>query len=121
MNPLLFTAAASYFVRHWRGQLSLATSALLNGIVGYFILLFGSFAVSQLLSPAMMSSSAFIAPVVIAFTAWFLWAAVGIVRCALRIIRSDDKAIWVRLLGVITLIGVAYIAVLMAQDLWRFF
>ena len=77
-----------YIIAHWRGELSLAQSFLVNGVVGYFVLTagfigFGLFFVSR----------TYIYAGFIGICVWQIWAAVGIARCALRMFREPGATL----------------------------
>ena len=97
---------------HWRGDLSLAKSALLNGLLVYLVL------VSTLaVAGPFIQSQSFVFLGLLMFGIWGVWAVVGIARCAAGIIFSRRSKTIHRALGVFTLIGVIAFVVITANDL----
>ena len=100
----------AYILAHWRGQLSLARSFLLNGLVAYIVLVFGLLALQQLITSIYFYYACFVIIIV-----WEIWAAVGILRSARRVWRAPDPTyphpaalrIFILLAGAITIAAVA--------------
>jgi hypothetical protein len=76
-----------YFLAAWRGELSLLTAILANGIGG-----FAAFVVLGLLS-AMTGIKAAVYAVIILYLVWLLWAFIGIVRSAARLARTGRSMV----------------------------
>ncbi|TMJ27051.1 MAG: hypothetical protein E6G95_12070 [Alphaproteobacteria bacterium] len=72
-----------YVVAHWRGELPLAKSFLVNGLLGFLVLGLGLPGLGQLLP-----YQAFNYVAVFIWFVWEIWAAVGIVRCVFRTFRE---------------------------------
>jgi hypothetical protein len=100
-----------YILAHWRGQLSLALSFLVNGVLGYIVLLTvligGSHATH---------SKAFDYAGIGVFAAWLIWALVGILRCVVRLLREPHSALQ-RALAVLVAAVVAIVLYDMVGDL----
>jgi hypothetical protein len=75
-----------YLVAHWRGELSLAKSFLVNGLLFLVVL---SFAVPGL--GLVIGSKAFDYVLLAIWLIWEIWAFVGIFRCALRTFRETSS------------------------------
>jgi hypothetical protein len=73
-----------YLVAHWQGELSLATSFWLNGVLAYAVLLAIVLGLRSYLP---------IYPALAVFLAFSGWACVGVTRSALRIVRSSQESI----------------------------
>ena len=77
----------AFLLAHWRGELSLRQSFLLDGLAAYVVLVFGLLALQEVFT----SIYVFYASFVIVFM-WVIWAAVGILRSALRVWRAPDPS-----------------------------
>ncbi len=75
----------AYLLAHWRGELSLRQSFLLNGLLAYIVLVFGLLALQEIFITIYL----FYASFVIVFM-WEIWAAVGIFRSAHRVWHAPD-------------------------------
>jgi len=98
----------SYLMRHWRGQQHVALALFVNGLLGCIVIILAwDFVINS--TPASWSQQVLWANLAV-FWAWFLWAAVGIMRSALRALREPNK--WVSkavaVLAFITVLGSAY-------------
>ena len=102
-----------YLVAHWRGELSLAKSALLNGVLLYVTLII---VVVGLPDVTGIQALGFVGMAV--FAAWYIWAMVGIVRCSIKAVSSGDSSKIRRTFGVLTLIGCAAVLVFTVKDLY---
>ena len=109
-----------YFLAHWRGELSLTKSALLNGLIAYLILVSAFLGGFQFIP-----YKGFVYFVVAVFIGWTFWAVVGIVRCALRIISSKHPSRLHRVLATFAAIVAAICAlaflVVTAEDVFYLF
>lgn len=77
-----------YVVAHWRGELSLVKSFLVNGVLAYVVL---ALAIPGL---ALVAASKAVAYVLVpVWPIWEIWAVVGIVRCALRTFREPRSTL----------------------------
>jgi len=103
---------AQYAVAHWRGQLSLAISALANGLVLYFVLVLVLVALGEWIS-------IYVGLVIIGL--WFIWAAVGILRCSARLVRSESSGIVAKIAAMTAVAGVLAFVFFSARDLARMF
>src|SRR5262245_25106838 len=102
-----------YLLAHWRGELSLTKSTLLNGVVVYLVLVSAFVGAGQFIQ-----SQAFVyfgLAILIGFT---IWAAVGIVRCAFKIIFSNHSTILRRLVAAVAVLCVLAVVIVSAQDLF---
>ena len=104
----------NYFATHWKGELSLPKSALLNGLVAYLVLVLALVFFGQL-----FSSSIFLAVGLSVFGLWLGWALVGIARCSIRIAQEPDSSLLRRASGVLGLLGVIVVIALSASDVWN--
>ena len=75
----------AYLAAHWRGELSLRLSFLVNGLAAYVVLVFGLLALGQIITSIYFFYLSFAIIVV-----WEIWAAVGILRSARRVWRAPD-------------------------------
>jgi hypothetical protein len=105
----------SYFIAHWRGEHSLAKSVLLNGLLSYLALTAALVYVGR----NVLTSQAFVYSGMAMFLAWFVWASVGISRCAIRIARSSDSSLPRKILAVLALIGLIAAVITAANDIWN--
>jgi hypothetical protein len=110
---------ARYVVEHWRGQMPLFWSFLVNG-VGFYILL-----VSALLGfNAIINSSSTTNPVVFwtlvaLFGCGMVWSFVGIARASWRALREPTVGIVKKGFAVIFMVGVALIVMVVVSDIAR--
>jgi hypothetical protein len=72
-----------YILAHWRGELSMARSFLVNGVLGFVVLGLGVPGLGQLIT---LRDFVYVGMAV--WIAWEIWAVVGIVRCAFRVFRK---------------------------------
>ncbi len=100
----------SYIVSHWRGRQSLTRSTIINGLVAY-LLLVGVLVASQ--PPAYFGLGVLFV--------WWLWASVGIFRCAKRLVSSPDSTLGLKVAGFVALAGLLLATVYVARDLIRLF
>lgn len=110
-------ASLDYARRHWRGELSLTKSLLLNGVVGYVLIL--------LLGGPMVliggNSAAVTLSYMVIFLIWSIWAGVGISRCALLELTSKGHSWLSRTWAALALCTVAYFCAYAAYDVWKLF
>ena len=100
-----------YFLAHWRGQLSLAQSFLVNGVLGYIVL------IALLVGGSRgIASRAFDYAGIAVFAAWQIWSIVGILRCVLRHFREPHSVIQ-RVLAVLVLAVMAIVIYGIVTDL----
>jgi hypothetical protein len=88
---------AKYFLAHWRGELSLAVSILVNGLLFYIILVAALVLVGQALN-----STTFNYVAALIFAVWTIWALVGIIRSALKL--SNSLLARIMSIGALTLV-----------------
>lgn len=103
-----------YFIAHWKGQLSLAKSFLLNGLLAYLVLIICLVALGTVLT-----SQVFVFLGLAIFSVWAVWASVGIVRCSLRLLSSSDTGAVIRVLAGLAIWIVVISVGYAAYDLWR--
>lgn len=115
-----------YIIAHWRGELGLARSFILNGIVLYLLLVVGGGAVGlfiEHLSPRtfgiLNGSQPVVFALLAAFMACMVWACVGILRCGVRYVFDRSKLPAYRLGGMIAVVGVLLVAYFTAEDLYN--
>jgi hypothetical protein len=75
-----------YVFAHWRGELSIVRSFMVNGVLGFFVLALALPGLGQLIT-----SLAFVYVGMAVWIAWEVWAVVGIVRCAFRVFREPQR------------------------------
>ncbi len=100
-----------YILAHWRGQLSLAQSFLVNGVLGYVVLIALFVGGSQAID-----SRAFDYAGIGVFAAWQIWSIVGILRCVLRHFREPHSVIR-RVLAMLVLAAMAIVIYEIVNDL----
>lgn len=93
-----------YVTRHWRGDLSLTLSALVNGLIGYVLAVCVVVTLGNIFPGKVVLLLG-----TVAFAAWFLWALVGISRCVWKILKNDSKGVVKKVVAVA--IGAALIVV----------
>ena len=77
----------AYLLAHWRGELSLRRSFLVNGLLAYVVLVFSLLVLQEIITSIHFFYASFVLIIV-----WEIWAAVGILRSALRIWRAPDPS-----------------------------
>lgn len=95
----------NYFLAHWRGELSLVKSFLVNGVLAFIVLGMAFPALGLLIR-----SQIFVYIGLFVLMLWEVWAVVGIVRSAFRTLREPRSTLgpfWARR-------GFAVIAVLLS-------
>jgi hypothetical protein len=97
-----------YTIAHWRGDLSLATSFWLNGVVGYFALL--------ALVVGLRAYIPILAGMVV-FVIVMVWACVGIARSALHVVRSPRETITRKFKAYMALAVVLVVVLVSAADM----
>ena len=105
-----------YLLAHWRGELSLTKSTLLNGAIVYLTLVFAFLGAGQYIK-----SPAFIYFGLVVFVGWVVWAVVGIVRCAFKIIFSNHSTTLRRVVAIVAVLCAFAAAIASAQDLFYLF
>jgi hypothetical protein len=75
-----------YIVAHWRGEQSLARSFLVNGLLGFIVVPLVFVALGYVIR-----AEAFVYVGFCLILVWLVWAAVGIVRCAIAIFRRPSS------------------------------
>ena len=108
----MLESTTRYVAGHWRGDHSLARSVLLNGLLIYLVLVVALVSLGQLIT-----AQWFLFLGLAVFLVCGIWAAVGIVRCALRITISADATLFNRLLAVASIVAVSAAIVLAVFDL----
>ena len=95
----------NYFLAHWRGELSLVKSFLVNGLLAYIVLGMAFPGLGLLIRSQFNVYIGFFVLML-----WEVWAVVGIVRSAFRTFREPRStlgAFWARR-------GIAVVAVLLS-------
>jgi hypothetical protein len=77
-----------YVVAHWRGELSLVRSFLVNGLLVLVVLMFALPGLGLV-----FTSQTFVHVGLGTFIVWEIWVAVGIFRCALRTFRGPRSTL----------------------------
>jgi hypothetical protein len=103
-----------YLLAHWRGEQSMLIALLINGVLGYFVVVAVMFGISELVPAGMILGFALSA-------VWMIWASVGIIRCALKRYIPASQPPWRRLIGLLVTGLVAVVYILTLGDLWYFF
>jgi hypothetical protein len=104
---------AKYFRAHWRGELSLAISLLVNGLLFYIVLVAALVLVGQA-----SNSQAFVYVALAVFAAWTIWALVGIFRSA---IKQPGSSFFRRIISVAAITLVFIVSVVIMRDLVMLF
>ncbi len=122
--PTLPTASAApikrkgnYFVRHWRGDLSLGVSYWLNGLLAYLLVAILAGFVVGLKETAGLKATA--AAVILLYTfaiALSVWQIVGIWRSSSNHVRRGGLAVWATLAKVAVVLGILNLASTVASD-----
>ena len=100
-----------YIVAHWRGELSLLKSTVLNGLLLYALL------VSTLVSGSeLFRSPAYVYIGATVFMAWNVWAIVGIYRCALSVLRAGNTPTYKKLIATFVLVVVGVVVWFVVKD-----
>lgn len=101
------TIATKYLISHWRGEHGLIWGVLVNGLMGYLLVL-AIFVVLDWL----FSSNLPILSGVIWLLVFLIWAGVGLMRSAIASLRDKAGAKHHKLIavGIIFLVGVAFLA-----------
>ncbi len=113
LPPPLPPPPRNYFVRHWRGELSLPKSYWLNGLLGGFIVGVAITAVS--LAVHSRSEAQPVVWLVTLIATWVvvalftMWQAIGVWRSATNY-RASEKYFWGGLAKIVTVIGVLNLA-----------
>lgn len=92
-------AVFRYIVAHWRGEQNLALSCFVNGLVGYLVML----SPLMLLQFGLHSILGII--YIVAFSAWVIWALVGVLRGGWRVLRGPRNSLLRRAMGALALAG----------------
>jgi hypothetical protein len=87
-----------------------------NGLAAYIILVVGFVSIGQF-----VRSQLFVIVGMLAFLLWNVWAAVGILRCAMKTTVRSDATLVSRLFAVLAVICVIVGAVYAAWDVWSLF
>jgi hypothetical protein len=99
----------SWVVAHWRGQLSLFRSLILNGVVGGLVIVLSLPPLGAAIRFLALPSPGYLISAVVVLAAvslYAVWAVVGILRCSLRVFRSPTSSRVEKLVGAGLLIGV---------------
>ena len=105
-----------YLFAHWRGDQPMLVATLINGVLGYFVVVAVMFGFSRL-TPGTTG----LAVSVVLSVVWAIWASVGIVRCALKRYIPAQQPAWRRLVGFVIVVLVVVVDVLLARDVWFIF
>ncbi len=105
-----------YLIAHWRGELSLTKSALFNGLLLYVAIIAAMSLIDMILPTGLNVYS-----VLAVFLPWTVWACVGIVRCAIKIVTASETPLFNKTIAVLILIIVIAVVVLTIRDFLHFF
>lgn len=107
VSPVIPKKRANYFVRHWRGELSLGVSYWANGLLATFLVLFAANTLVALQDSASLKLVAFLS-VVLYVTAIIasVWQMVGIWRSASNHVSRGGSSVWATLAKVAVVFGV---------------
>jgi hypothetical protein len=105
-----------YILAHWRGELSLTKSTLLNGVIAYLALVCAFLGAGQFIQ-----SQAFVYFGLVIFVGWMIWAVVGIVRCAFKINFLNHSTTLRRIAANVAVLCALAAAIAAAQDLFYLF
>jgi hypothetical protein len=115
-----------YILAHWRGELGLWKSSLVNGVLFYFVLLLASFLAIMAARTIFGDSTRHVAesPVVVyglvaMFVIGLVWSLVGAFRCGVRNATNKRNRTASRVGGVAVIIGVLAVAFFVARDVMR--
>jgi hypothetical protein len=108
----------NYIIAHWRGRLGLLQSLLLNGVVGYFVIIALLWGISA--TPAGSSRISVYAWAVV-LVLWSIWALVGIFRCGGRNAFGDPSSKVRRVGGVVAIVGAVLVGFFTAKDIYFLF
>ncbi len=98
----------SYLMKHWRGQHHVAWGLFVNGLLGCIVVML-AWEIVRDSTPLNWSQQVLWVNLAV-FWAWFLWAAAGILRSALRALREPNSWLTkaVAVLALIAVLGSAY-------------
>jgi hypothetical protein len=103
----------AYILRHWRGELSMPLAFLVNGVVGFAAINAMFFAVD-----ALSKHQAAVLAALTLSAVWLIWAAVGIARTGLRIVRTPGKSVLAKVMAVAAVAVTVLCFALAANDIW---
>ncbi|MFI5020689.1 MAG: hypothetical protein ACHQRJ_03410 [Alphaproteobacteria bacterium] len=105
---------ASYIRTHWRGEQSLMRTTFVNGIAAYLVVIIALVALGEL-----TTSSIVLYFGLGVFFVWWVWACVGVFRCAARAAFHRHSTLQRRIGGVAALIGVLLVSIFTLNDVIR--
>jgi hypothetical protein len=114
-----------YFViAHWRGELSLTKSFLLNFMLGYIILVTLLVVTGELLQSHVGTETParfhfYVGGII--FLVWFIWALVGVSRSSMKILRDGSSKLVRKGFAVLALVVIFAVFVISANDLRNLF
>ena len=104
--PVIKPKRANYFVRHWRGDLSLGVSYWANGFLGTFLVLLAASMVGALESEASLKLVAVLSLFVYATAiVGSVWQLVGVWRSASKHVLRGGSSVWAGLAKVAVVLG----------------
>ncbi len=114
--PVIPEKRANYFVRHWRGELSLGVSYWANGLLATFLVLFAANTLVALQDSASLKLVAFLS-VLLYVTAIIasVWQMVGIWRSASNHVSRGGSSVWATLAKVVVVFGVIRVLALVVN------
>lgn len=114
--PVIPKKRANYFVRHWRGELSLGVSYWANGLLATFLVLFAANTLVALQDSASLKLVAFLS-VLLYVTAIIasVWQMVGIWRSASNHVSRGGSSVWATLAKVAVVFGVIRVLALVVN------
>ena len=105
-----------YIATHWRGEQGLLRSTLVNGVLGYLLVILGFIGLASAFKIG--AGIGVVAGLCITVMAlWGVWATVGIFRCGLRNILHSGKRLIPKIGGILANIGLCVVWYFVAQDL----
>jgi hypothetical protein len=107
-----------YMLAHWRGELGLLQSCLLNGVAVYCLLLVLVFVI---IKSGGADSQILVYAGAGVFLLWGIWAVVGIFRCGARNAFDRANTKIRRIGGAAAIAGVVVVAWFMAKDVYHLF
>jgi hypothetical protein len=113
-------ASTNWFIRHWRGEITLGESYWLNGVLFANVLprlfIFG-YEAAQPFSQSLRAGSAAAAVLSALQIAIWIWATVGILRSANRHTSRGESLFWANAARVLVVIGIVASAVTLTNNI----
>lgn len=113
-----------FLIAHWRGELTLTKSFLLNFAVGYIVVVLLLVLTGDLLrfggegsAPAKLHLYAGS----IVYFCWFVWAVVGVARCSSKIYQDASSTLIRKCYAAIAFVAVAVVVAVSVNDLRMLF